>query len=64
MDSFNELTALMADMQEYYKDLQFSPVPIEDIVPGKIYASKHEDGKWYRLVISLEKSFFNFNKRV
>ncbi|XP_063926404.1 tudor domain-containing protein 7 isoform X2 [Zophobas morio] len=48
LDSFNELTALMADMQEYYKDLQFSPVPIEDIVPGKIYASKHEDGKWYR----------------
>jgi hypothetical protein len=48
LDSFNHLTALMQDMQENYKEMQFSPMQIDDIVPGKIYASKHEDGLWYR----------------
>jgi hypothetical protein len=56
LDSFNHLTALMQDMQENYKEMQFSPMQIDDIVPGKIYASKHEDGLWYRSVNPLSIS--------
>lgn len=48
LETLEELTQLMKDMQEWYKDYQFSPLQIHDIIPGKIYASKHEDGLWYR----------------
>ncbi|XP_973071.2 tudor domain-containing protein 7 isoform X1 [Tribolium castaneum] len=48
LDSFARLKALMNEMQEHYKDTHFSPMPLEEIIPGKIYASKHEDGQWYR----------------
>ncbi|XP_044261452.1 tudor domain-containing protein 7-like isoform X2 [Tribolium madens] len=48
LDSFARLKSMMDEMQEHYKDIQFSPMALEDIVPGKIYASKHDDGQWYR----------------
>lgn len=38
----------MAALQERYKDAPYAPPQIEDIQPGKIYASKHIDNLWYR----------------
>ncbi|KAF5301058.1 hypothetical protein FQA39_LY10877 [Lamprigera yunnana] len=43
-----DLNKLMTALQERYKDVQYSPLQISDVFPGKIYASKHDDGKWYR----------------
>ncbi|GJQ79843.1 hypothetical protein Trydic_g23305 [Trypoxylus dichotomus] len=47
-ECYSKLTKLMTALQEAYKQVIHSPLQIEDIQPGKIYASKHEDGKWYR----------------
>lgn len=44
----DKLSKLMSALQERYKDVVYSPLQIDDIKPGKIYASKHEDGWWYR----------------
>lgn len=47
-ESQSRLNKLMVMLQERYKDVQYSPIQITDICPGKIYASRHKDGKWYR----------------
>ncbi|KAF2897167.1 hypothetical protein ILUMI_09011 [Ignelater luminosus] len=47
-ESHEKLKQVMIALQERYKDSQHSPLHIEDIQPGRIYASKHEDGVWYR----------------
>lgn len=38
----------MSALQERYGGGPHSPPQIEDIQPGKIYASKHTDNLWYR----------------
>lgn len=43
-----DLHKLMLKLQETYKDKLYSPLQKDDIIPGKIYASKHDDGNWYR----------------
>lgn len=43
-----QLIKLMASLQEAYSNIQFSPLQIDNVLPGKIYASRHTDGKWYR----------------
>ncbi|XP_018566265.1 tudor domain-containing protein 7 isoform X2 [Anoplophora glabripennis] len=46
--SRSKLYKMMKALQERYKDVTYSPLQIDQIVPGNIYASKHEDGFWYR----------------
>lgn len=48
LETQRDLHQLMLKLQDTYKDKQYSPLQKDDIVPGKIYASKHEDGNWYR----------------
>lgn len=48
LDTQDQLQTLMTKLQARYKDVLYSPLQTEDIVPGEIYASKHEDGHWYR----------------
>lgn len=43
-----QLNELMTKLQKRYVNVQYSPLQIDDIQHGKIYASKHIDGKWYR----------------
>lgn len=43
-----DLDRLMQRLQETYADVMHSPLSIEDVKPGGIYASRHEDGSWYR----------------
>lgn len=43
-----KLEKLMMALQEKYKDVLYSPLQIGDVQQGKIYASKHVDGIWYR----------------
>lgn len=38
----------MSALQERYKDAQYTPPQIEDIQPGRTYASRHVDNLWYR----------------
>ncbi|KAI4454864.1 tudor domain containing protein [Holotrichia oblita] len=38
----------MTSLQEAYRATLYSPLQIDDVQPGNIYASKHKDGKWYR----------------
>lgn len=47
-ESNEKLDRLMSALQEKYKQPLYSPPQIEDIQPGKIYASKHVDNLWYR----------------
>ncbi|XP_018321654.1 tudor domain-containing protein 7 isoform X2 [Agrilus planipennis] len=47
-DSREKLNKLMFDLQDRYADQQFSTLCIENVYPGGIYASKHDDGLWYR----------------
>lgn len=40
---------MMKCLLEHYENIQPSPLPLESIEPGMIYASKHEgDPCWYR----------------
>lgn len=47
-ECYNKLTKLMTSLQEAYRTTLYSPLQIDDVQPGNIYASKHKDGKWYR----------------
>ncbi|KAF5284655.1 hypothetical protein FQR65_LT13486 [Abscondita terminalis] len=47
-ESRQQLNNLMHALQERYKDIRYSPISISDVSPGKIYTSRHKDGKWYR----------------
>nr|CAI5823977.1 unnamed protein product [Callosobruchus analis] len=47
-ESQNKLNSMMEKLQERYKDVLYSPLTIDQIVPGNIYASKFDDGHWYR----------------
>lgn len=48
-DWHEKLSKLMSTLQlRYGKSLHYSPLAITDVLPGRIYASKHEDGMWYR----------------
>lgn len=44
----------MAELQKAYANVQYSPLQIEDIQHGKIYASRH-NGKWYRQVSFIKR---------
>lgn len=46
--SRKELNDMMARLQQAYTNVQYSPLHIEDIQPGTIYAVRYTDGKWYR----------------
>lgn len=49
--SASELSRLMERLQTRYGGGgtgPVQPVHMDDVVPGKIYASRHEDGVWYR----------------
>ncbi|KAF7287644.1 hypothetical protein GWI33_005992 [Rhynchophorus ferrugineus] len=43
-----QLDGMMEELQMCYKDVQYGKLNIDDILPGNIYASKHDDGFWYR----------------
>nr|XP_022902802.1 tudor domain-containing protein 7 isoform X1 [Onthophagus taurus] len=46
-----KLDEMMQNIQAEYEKANFSPLQLDDVNPGKIYASKFEDGKWYRTSI-------------
>ncbi|CAG9821429.1 unnamed protein product [Phaedon cochleariae] len=48
LESRQKLHRMMERLQERYKDVLYSPLLVDQIVPGNIYASKFEDGNWYR----------------
>ncbi|CAH0548702.1 unnamed protein product [Brassicogethes aeneus] len=48
LKSQEKLNTLMENLQKRYQNVQYSPLQTEDITPGQIFASKHEDGCWYR----------------
>ncbi|CAH1132782.1 unnamed protein product [Ceutorhynchus assimilis] len=43
-----QLNTMMERLQEKCEKAEYGKIKVEDIVPGNIYASKHEDGIWYR----------------
>ncbi|XP_017780173.1 PREDICTED: tudor domain-containing protein 7B isoform X2 [Nicrophorus vespilloides] len=48
-DSTESLNKLMTKLQIACKDIHYGSLRLEDVIPGKIYASKYGgDGKWYR----------------
>lgn len=47
-ESKEKLDRLMAALQERYKGAPYTPPQIDEIQPGKIYASRHVDNLWYR----------------
>nr|CAH7723418.1 unnamed protein product [Callosobruchus chinensis] len=47
-ESQEKLNSMMEKLQERYKDVLYSPLTIDQIIPGNIYASKYDDGHWYR----------------
>ncbi|CAH1996525.1 unnamed protein product [Acanthoscelides obtectus] len=47
-ESQDKLNKMMEKLQERYKDVVYSPLQIDQIIPGNIYASKFDDGHWYR----------------
>lgn len=53
----------MSMLQTRYANTQLTPLHIDSIEPGKIYASKYEDGCWYRFVVcfSFCCGFISFN---
>ncbi|KAJ8954659.1 hypothetical protein NQ314_007059 [Rhamnusium bicolor] len=56
LESRTKLHRMMEQLQERYKDVLYSPLIVDQIEPGNIYASKHEDGYWYRTsVIKISK---------
>lgn len=48
LESRPKLHKMMKQLQDAYKEVSYSPLTIDDITPGNIYASKFDDGKWYR----------------
>ncbi|KAJ8916640.1 hypothetical protein NQ315_000285 [Exocentrus adspersus] len=48
LESHKTLYKMMKALQERYKDVMYSPLQVDQIVPGNIYASKFDDGCWYR----------------
>lgn len=48
LESRPKLHKLMEQLQVRYKNVAYSPLTIDDIIPGNIYASKYDDGNWYR----------------
>lgn len=46
--SKEKLDRLMVALQERYKGTPYTPPQIDEIQPGKIYASRHTNGGWYR----------------
>lgn len=47
-ESNAKLDKLMSALQEKYTGARYTPPQIEEIQPGKIYASRHTDNLWYR----------------
>ncbi|GLV35884.1 tapas [Carabus blaptoides fortunei] len=43
-----DLSHLMEKLQARYNTQATTPVNMEDVVPGRIYASRRKDGIWYR----------------
>lgn len=51
-ESQPRLDNMMQKMQEYYNGLEDLDYPaVETVMPGNIYATKHEDGIWYRVSV-------------
>lgn len=48
LSSKPQLDQMMEDIQNQYRNTRYSNLKCEDILPGNIYASKHNDGFWYR----------------
>ncbi|XP_074027084.1 tudor domain-containing protein 7 tapas isoform X2 [Leptinotarsa decemlineata] len=48
LESQSKLHQLMEQLQERYKEVLYSPLSTDQIIPGNIYASKFDDGNWYR----------------
>ncbi|XP_057667390.1 tudor domain-containing protein 7 isoform X1 [Diorhabda carinulata] len=48
LESRPKLHKMMQQLQERYKEVLYSPLTIDQITPGNIYASKFDDGNWYR----------------
>ncbi|KAG5886984.1 hypothetical protein JTB14_024203 [Gonioctena quinquepunctata] len=48
LESKSKLHQMMEGLQERYKEVMYSPLIVDQIIPGNIYASKFEDGNWYR----------------
>lgn len=58
LQSQRELNMMMAELQQRYKSIEYSPLIAEQVIPGNIYASKHEDGNWYRYIHKAFSMFF------
>ncbi|CAG9857481.1 unnamed protein product [Phyllotreta striolata] len=48
LESQQRLHELMERLQERYGTVLYSPLTIDEVAPGNIYASKFTDGNWYR----------------
>ncbi|KAL1502595.1 hypothetical protein ABEB36_007716 [Hypothenemus hampei] len=48
MASRLQLNEMMRKLQSIYQGVQYGNLKVEDVLPGNIYASKFEDGNWYR----------------
>ncbi|XP_060532697.1 tudor domain-containing protein 7A-like isoform X2 [Cylas formicarius] len=46
--SKNQLDEMMVKLQKKYNSAKHARLSAEEIVPGQIYASRHEDDVWYR----------------
>ncbi|KAL3271551.1 hypothetical protein HHI36_022028 [Cryptolaemus montrouzieri] len=46
--SRDKLNEMMTALQKRYNNATYSPLQINMILPGQIYATKHSDGIWYR----------------
>ncbi|XP_028148499.1 tudor domain-containing protein 1-like [Diabrotica virgifera virgifera] len=42
---------MMEQLQKKYKDVTYSPLTLDQIEPGNIYASRFDDGNWYRTTV-------------
>uniref|UniRef100_A0A6P7FEB4 Tudor domain-containing protein 7-like isoform X2 n=1 Tax=Diabrotica virgifera virgifera TaxID=50390 RepID=A0A6P7FEB4_DIAVI len=51
LESLSKLNKMMEQLQETYKDVTYSPLTLDKIEPGNIYASRFDDGNWYRTTV-------------
>ncbi|XP_072387591.1 tudor domain-containing protein 7-like isoform X1 [Diabrotica undecimpunctata] len=51
LESLSKLNRMMEQLQDKYKHVTYSPLTLDQIQPGNIYASRFDDGNWYRTTV-------------